>query len=637
MRIRTLLQASLAVAIAMVIGLAATSWIITAKLTKVSLSQERAQTAANQVSELLVLAHEYALYSEERAAQQWKAKHAAILLILQAGAGDAVPAPPEALAEAMLLTELFQQLVSALPQNTALQSRQKNLLLNQLHASTQILADSIYHWGMTTVSHREKTERAYRVLAITIPILMFLILAGITFLLNRRVLHPLLKLHQAVQATAKGDLSVRCATETHDEFGELSRTFDAMAIDLVAGLKQEISERKKSERELELAREAAFAGSRAKSEFLSNMSHEIRTPMNGIMGMAQLLEYTPLTDEQKEYLGAIRTSSESLLSLINDVLDLSKIESGKIELERRDFSLRGSISDVIKSQVSLIRSKGLSVKADIPMVVPDHLLGDQFRLKQILLNLLGNAIKFTDRGEIRIAVTVSERDDSSALLKIQVTDSGIGISPEAMEKIFSPFVQADASTTRQYGGTGLGLAICTNLAELMGGRIWAESREGYGSTFSIQIPFSVNEAAVPRCDGSSAGAPPVQDGVPLRILLVDDQEINLFFATRILQRAGHTVVQARDGREALQRWEEEPFDLILMDIQMPIMSGIEATQSIREREKERGGHLPIIAVTARALREEQDAIQVKGFDGYITKPIVIVELVREMERCLASA
>ncbi len=637
MRIRTLLQASLAVAIAMVIGLAATSWIITAKLTKVSLSQERAQTAANQVSELLVLAHEYALYSEERAAQQWKAKHAAILLILQAGAGDAVPAPPEALAEAMLLTELFQQLVSALPQNTALQSRQKNLLLNQLHASTQILADSIYHWGMTTVSHREKTERAYRVLAITIPILMFLILAGITFLLNRRVLHPLLKLHQAVQATAKGDLSVRCATETHDEFGELSRTFDAMAIDLVAGLKQEISERKKSERELELAREAAFAGSRAKSEFLSNMSHEIRTPMNGIMGMAQLLEYTPLTDEQKEYLGAIRTSSESLLSLINDVLDLSKIESGKIELERRDFSLRGSISDVIKSQVSLIRSKGLSVKADIPMVVPDHLLGDQFRLKQILLNLLGNAIKFTDRGEIRIAVTVSERDDSSALLKIQVTDSGIGISPEAMEKIFSPFVQADASTTRQYGGTGLGLAICTNLAELMGGRIWAESREGYGSTFSIQIPFSVNEAAVPRCDGSSAGAPPVQDGVPLRILLVDDQEINLFFATRILQRAGHTVVQARDGREALQRWEEEPFDLILMDIQMPIMSGIEATQAIREREKERGGHLPIIAVTARALREEQDAIQVKGFDGYITKPIVIVELVREMERCLASA
>ena len=271
------------------------------------------------------------------------------------------------------------------------------------------------------------------------------------------------------------------------------------------------------------------------------------------------------------------------------------------------------------------------------MVVPDHLLGDQFRLKQILLNLLGNAIKFTDRGEIRIAVTVSERDDSSALLKIQVTDSGIGISPEAMEKIFSPFVQADASTTRQYGGTGLGLAICTNLAELMGGRIWAESREGYGSTFSIQIPFSVTEAAVPRCDGSSAGAPPVQDGVPLRILLVDDQEINLFFATRILQRAGHTVVQARDGREALQRWEEEPFDLILMDIQMPIMSGIEATQAIREREKERGGHLPIIAVTARALREEQDAIQVKGFDGYITKPIVIVELVREMERCLASA
>ena len=634
MRIRTLLQASLAVAIAMVIGLAATSWIITAKLTKVSLSQERAQTAANQVSELLVLAHEYALYSEERAAQQWKAKHAAILLILQAGAGDAVPAPPEALAEAMLLTELFQQLVSALPQNTALQSRQKNLLLNQLHASTQILADSIYHWGMTTVSHREKTERAYRVLAITIPILMFLILAGITFLLNRRVLHPLLKLHQAVQATAKGDLSVRCATETHDEFGELSRTFDAMAIDLVAGLKQEISERKKSERELELAREAAFAGSRAKSEFLSNMSHEIRTPMNGIMGMAQLLEYTPLTDEQKEYLGAIRTSSESLLSLINDVLDLSKIESGKIELEQRNFRLRESIDNVIKSQISPIRNKGLSIRTDISALVPDHLTGDQLRLKQILLNLLGNAIKFTSQGGVSITVTVTEQHEDVVLLKIGVTDSGIGIRAEAMEKIFKPFVQADGSTTRQFGGTGLGLAICTRLTELMGGSIWVESREGRGSTFFLQLPFMLNQAVEGTRRQFSDKALPLWDGPPLRILIVDDQDINLTVAARILQRAGHTVVEAHDGREALEQWEESPLDVILMDIQMPVMSGIEATLAIRESEQETGGHITIIAVTARAFQEEQAHILIQGFDGYVAKPYGIGELFSELKRTL---
>ena len=404
---------------------------------------------------------------------------------------------------------------------------------------------------------------------------------------------------------------------------------------------RDISEQKRWEdaleqknRELSEALEAARQATEVKSRFLANTSHEIRTPMNGVIATSVLLADTNLDSEQREYVDMIRSSAQSLLRVINDILDISKIEAGKLELVPAPFDVAAVVAEVESLLSAHAANKALALRSEVDAAVPKHVRGDAVRLRQILLNLAGNAVKFTDKGEVAVRAALDSDSPAHAVLRFTVTDSGIGISENDAARLFGSFVQADSSPARRYGGTGLGLAISKQLVELMGGSIGLESRPGRGSTFWFTAVFEKTDDTEENGDGAVPSAPAATFAGTV-VLVAEDNEVNRTIATRMLERFGCCVETVADGRQAVDAASRRRYDLIFMDGQMPVLDGLAAAKEIRCSEAGMR-HTPIIAVTASAMVGDRERCLASGMDDYITKPLALDDIAAILRRWVGT-
>ena len=458
----------------------------------------------------------------------------------------------------------------------------------------------------------------------------------------RVLARPLALLQEGITAVRQGRFEPIQVSATGDEIEHLGESFNHM-IEEIKISQQEIRQhrelleeriRQRTE-ELEQAMRAALASSQAKSEFLANMSHELRTPMNGLLGMLDVVLDSPLEDEQKEQLEIAQRSAYSLLALLNDILDLSKIEAGKMMIEKIPYNVRTVLDDCVKSFQARAAQKGISLHFETDPLAPGPVMGDPLRVRQVAANLLSNAVKFTDRGSVRLRLSAAV-DAENWEMRIAVTDTGLGIEADKLSTIFEKFTQADGSITRKYGGTGLGLAIIKRLVEMQAGRVTVESKIGTGSTFTVALPFELVEEPFYAAPAPAALRPrPATAGVA-RLLLVEDNVVNQKVVTAILRKKGYAIDVANDGREALAKLDAaaEPYDVVLMDIQMPVMDGLEATRVIRKNP--RWDRLPIVAMTAHAMNGDKERCFQAGMDSYVSKPIQPAHLIGTIEKHLAE-